>query len=583
MNKYYSYPNIKLWETETWKDKVPPLSKLVLYMQQTAVIEPSDYVPSYPVEGDLKQHPLYRTKTHGIDDPAVVKELNDMGLHYHCTGQGGRKPVGERCWIIIGPQKAVDDWTKLPMLLVFDKQDEFDPRWTMRSVKKCWKYVEEVARSMDHFLVIKTDVDLDEAMIWINILQEICCLYPIDTNQVHLDVSMIVDHMKLKDVPDYHYVAVDGEKDDPDEHVEPYTALNVPTINICGQWNNCDSLHRALVMTHPMNEGRFDREWMVHSEVGKNMAQDMLYEWNYDYVEDPRLKAEMEAKGLVYWVKFNPRGDRYCVAFPRQQYEEGTKIPVVLLIQEVYPGNEHLAVTAHSYAAEWLEIAAQGECCLITFALEDIVSNDAAIDIIKKEAEELPIDLTRVYFTGHSHDGYFTYAMANRNPDFVTAIATLGMGPCPEGMNKVPDYNNCHEIMKHDIPMINITGLCESGFPVDEEDKLNRWVPMWKHAMKNHNIPVKSTEEILAAFDSTNYVQKTTCLAGDQFNVFWKDGIEFYVVDFINNKGKKHMRVVRQENMPHTITPMMCTMSWDFLRRFKRDPETREIIELFEI
>lgn len=583
MNKYYNYPNIDLWKTETWKDKTPPLAKLVLYMQQTNEIVPSDYVPSYPIEGDLKEHPLYRKKTHGIDDPAVLEELHDMGLHYHCTGQGGRKPVGERCWIIIGPQKAVDEWTKLPMLLVFDKQDEFDPRWTMRSVKKYWKYVEDVAKSKDYFLVIKTDVDLDEAMIWINILQEICCLYPIDTKQVHLDVSNIVDHMKLKDVPNYRYISSTGEEKDPDANVESFAAMNVPTINIYGQWNNCDSLHRALVMTHPMNEGRFDREWLVHSEVGKNMAQDMLYEWHYDNVEDPRMKAEMEAKGLVYNIKYDARGDRYIVAFPRQQYEEGTKIPLVLVLQEVYSGNEHLAVTAHSYAAEWLEIAAQGECGVIYYALEDIESNDNAIAIIKKEAEELPIDLSRVYLTGHSHDGYFAYAMANRNPDFVTAIATLGMGLCPEGMNTPPDYSNCHEIMKHDIPTVNVTGLCESGFPEDEADKQNRWIPMWKHIMKNHNIPIKSTEEIEAAFTSSNYVQKTTCMPGDRFHLLWKDGIEFYTVDFLNNKGKNHLRVIRQQNMPHTITPMMCTLSWDFLRRFRRDPETKEIIELFEI
>lgn len=583
MNQYYRYPNIGLWETETWKDKIPPLTKLIAYMQETYQIEESTYVPSYSIEGELTKNPLYRAKTHGIDDPAVVKEINAMGLHYHCTGQGGRAPIGERCWIIIGPQKAVDNWTKLPMLLVFDKQDETDPRWTMRSVKKYWRLVEAAAKSMDHFLVIKTDMDVDYAGIWINILQEICCLYPIDTKQVHLDVSGIVDHMKLKDVPNYRYITTDGKEADPDENIETFGQYGIPTINIHRQWDNCDSLHRALCMTHPMNEGRFDRQWLVHSQVGKNMAQDMLYEWNYRTVEDPNFISEMEGKGLVYQVKRDARGDRYCLAFPRQQYEEGIKLPVVLVIQEVYEGNEHLAVTAHSYAAEWLEIAAQGECCVIYYALEDIISNDNAIAIIKNEASQLPIDLSRVYLTGHSHDGYFTYAMANRNPDFVTAIATLGMAICPEGMNTPPDYMNCHEIMNHDMPTVNITGLCESSFPTDEDDKLNRWVPQWKHTFKNHSIPARTSEQILSSFDSTNYVEKTTCMAGDRFHLLWKDGIEFYTVDFLNNEGKNHLRVIRQQNMPHTITPMMCTLSWDFLRRFKRDPETHQIIELFEI
>lgn len=582
MNKYYSYPNIEYWKTENWADKMAPLHRLIEYIMETNKILPSDYQPSYDDSGDLKKHPLYREKTHGIDDPAVVKDLNDAGLYYLCTGQGGRAPIGERCWFAICPQSAVDNWTKLPCLIDFDREDERDPRWTMRAVKRYQKEIDLLKKNMDFVLIVLIDEDIDYDNIFFNILQEISTLFPCDLDHFYMNVSRVLNQgMQLKEVPGFKWVDLDGNEEDPDEKIEKFSELEIPVLNLKGHWGNGDSLARSLIMIHAMNEGKFNREWLVHSEVGKRMAQDLLIDYNYKFVEDPGLIKEMEERGLVYQVRYTQLGDRYIVAAPRQQVEENTMLPVVLVLQEVYPGNEHLAVTANTYAGEWLEIAAQGECIVIFFVLEDIVSNDRGVDIVKKTAEEFPIDLTRVYVTGHSHDGYFTYAFANRNPDFVTAIATLGMSECPFGMNEKADYTKPHNIRNYDIPEVNITGLWESRFPANEEEKLNVWLPKWKFTLDNFNIPPKSDEEILGAFESKDYVQRTTCMPGDRFSVLWADGIEHYFVDFINKEGKIHFRVIRQQNMPHSINPMMCSLSWDFLRRFRRDPDTKEIIELF--
>ena len=583
MNKYYSYPNIDLWKNETWANKVSPAGHLIQYMQEHNTVAVSDYVPTYDISGydDLTKHPLYRRKTHGIDDPGIVKELADCGISYLCTGQGGGAVRPEHCWICLCPQNAIDNWEKLPVYMFFDAEDETSPLWTMRALKHHWDKVEMLKRSMDFVLVILVDQYPSYDRIYFNIMQEFSILFPCDINRMYVDVSRVIDHMQLKDVPGFAYVDASGKPADPDAHVEQFGDLKLPVLNIVGNWGNCDSLERGLVITFGMNEGRFDRQWFIHSEVGKKMAQDMLYEYNYDHVNDPAFLKEMEDKGLVYKICFNKQGDRYIIAVPRQAYEEGKQLPVTLILQEVYEGNEHLAVTAHSYLAQWLEIAAQGECAIIFYVLEDIVSNDRAIDIVCDNAAEYNFDMSRVYITGHSHDGYFAYAMANRNPHFAAAIATLGIGVSPVGMNDVPDYSSTHNIANYDIPTVNIAGLCESDFPKSEEEKKTRWVNAWKQNFRNHNIPERTDEEILAAFDSKDYTQRTTCLAGDRFMTLWCDGIEHYIVDFDNKQGKNHLRVIRQQNMPHTVTPMMCTLSWDFLRRFKRDPETHEIIELF--
>jgi len=582
MNKYYSYPNIDLWKTENWSDKVAPLGHLIQYIQEHNTVESSDYVPTYEFEeGKLQEHPLYRNKTHGIDDPGVVAELNKKGIHYLCTGQGGGGHVFEHCWICLCPQKAIDNWNKLPVYIFFGCEDEYDPRWTMRALKRHWDKVEMLERSMDFILVLMIDQFPCYDRIYFNIIQEFSILFPCDINRMYMDVASVTEHMQLKAVPNFELTDEKGNKIDPDSKIEAFGDLKRPVINIKGLWGNCDSLERGLVMTFGMNAGRFDREWMVHSEVGKRMASDMLYEYKYDNINDPAFIKEIENKGLIYRICFNELGERYLVACPRQQYEEKEQIPVVLILQEVYEGNEHLAVTAHSYCAQWLEIAAQGECCVIFYVLEDIVSNDRALDIVKKCAEEYPLDLSRVYLTGHSHDGYFTYAMANRNPDFAAAIAVLGMGPCPHGMNDPDDFTGTHPICNYDIPEFNACGVCESRFPKSEEDKNGRWVDEWKFIMRNHRIPAKTDEQILAAFDSTDHAQKVTCLPGDSFTTLWAEGIENYIVDFINVDGKKHLRCLRQQNMPHTVTPFMCTLSWDFMRRFRRNPETKEIEELY--
>ncbi len=581
MNPYYSYPGIELWQTEKWADRKAPLHKLIEYIMEHDTIEESDYVPSYPYrEGEM--NPLFRAKTHGIDDPKAVEELKEAGLHYLCTGQGGGAGgTKERCWICLCPQKNIDEWRRLPVLMVFDREDESTPLWTMRALKRYEKYVEMLKASMDFMLVIFVNEVPDYAGIYFGIMQEFSVLFPSDTDRFYLDVGKALEKTALRDIPGFRMRDPGGNEQDPDGLVESFGSLRVPVLNLKGNWGNGDSLERGLVMTFIMNEGRFDREWLIHSELGRRMVEDMGYEYRYDTVEDPRFLQEMEEKGIRYHIRYNALGERYLVAVPKSALESEEKLPVVLIFQEVYGGNEHLAVSAQSYLAEWIDIAAQGECILVYFVLEDIVSNDRAVDVVKAAAREFPMDLNRLYVTGHSHDGYFTYAFANRNPEFVTAMATMGMGLCPVGMNDLPDYSTTDPIAKYDIPTISLTGLCESSFPVDEEDKRGRWLPMLKQIFRNYRIPMRSDEEILGAFESRNAAERITALPGDHFETLWLAGFENYIVDFTNVDGKNHLRVVRGQNMPHTVTPTMCTLAWSFLRRFAKDPETGKLYERY--
>jgi hypothetical protein len=58
-------------------------------------------------------------------------------------------------------------------------------------------------------------------------------------------------------------------------------------------------------------------------------------------------------------------------------------------------------------------------------------------------------------------------------------------------------------------------------------------------------------------------------------------GCECYIADIKNKAGKKHLRLATLENLPHMHAPQMPKLSWDFVRRFARDLETGEVVELF--
>ena len=58
-------------------------------------------------------------------------------------------------------------------------------------------------------------------------------------------------------------------------------------------------------------------------------------------------------------------------------------------------------------------------------------------------------------------------------------------------------------------------------------------------------------------------------------------GDEVYISDYHDENGRWLYRFASIENTPHMIMPQMAELSWEFMRRFARDPETGESIELY--
>ena len=580
MNSQYAYEKQYLWYNDAWQNRDGLVDPLFQWIGSHGTMTPA---PEYPrPQGDPRALPCYRAKTNAVDLPETIRYWADKGIRYTNLEQGCKH------WISILPETAIQSPDKkLNLLIVLHQEDCENPWWAMNTMAVYHGYNEMAARRQDTLIVYLIAKGPDTDRIFGNILQEACCLYPVDLSKVYLDVSLAQAlGIRLSQIPGFVWQDESGVSKDPQAMVELFE--EIPVLNISGRWGTKDSLTRGLIMNQAMNRGLFDTERLIHSKGGKKMAEAIALEHRFQTVYDPGYEDYWDAVGLKLDIR-ETQGRRWLVYAPKQQLETGEQLPLVLAMQEVYRGNEHLAVTAASYFYEYTQLAAQGECILLFFALEDPDSNDLLEAIAREAIQRYPVDPSRVYVTGHSHDGWFARHFAYRHPDMIAALATMGnhvgfADPKVVG-NPIMGVSD-EEIARYagiDMPTININGGSErfSRYPETESEQ-QLWAENWQRRLRASRCPELPLEEIRKARFSDNLAMRTLGVPGDRGLDFWFDGIEHYIVDVKNVDGKYHLRVASSENMPHTVTPCVVDLSWSFLRQFARDPETGAVIDLNE-
>lgn len=204
-----------------------------------------------------------------------------------------------------------------------------------------------------------------------------------------------------------------------------------------------------------------------------------------------------------------------------------------------------------------------------------------------------PVDLTRVYLAGHSHNGGFALACARKFPDKIAAIGTLGnyAGFWPEremGPETMVVEDEEIEYMRKnvDVPTVNIVGCCEHmcEYPMyqdQEGNDLDSKLYHWNRRMRAYRCRELTREDILAAKDSDDYIERVLGVPADWTECLYMDGAENYIADFVNDEGNRHLRQIGMGNLPHTVTPLMCDLVWNFVRRFAKDPNTGKCVQLF--
>ena len=583
INTAYQYEGFPLWQDEKWSDRISRIDGLIQYLTANCALNTG--VWCRPALSAEREATLYSGKVGAVMLPEFFDRWERKGLSLQCLDMTEH-------WMTAIPTHALPKGElRLPVLAVYLHGDYDDHFWPMDIAQTYQAYLEMAVRDGWMVLFTLSNKGPDKDRTYVNILQEASALFPCDMKRLYLDVSAVREHLST----------IPSNVENAHSLVTEVTSLCIPAIPMEGYWEYRGSLGRDLMMADKYSLGSFDREAVLHSETGKKLMEGIALEYCYDTVFDDGFRNHFADMGLALDVH-HTKGERWIILSPKTVRDSRDKLPLVCVMQEVYEGNEHLAVTAFSYFYELTKVAANGECILLFFVLEDADSNDLLAQLIDEAADLYPVDKERVYVTGHSHDGRFTLEFCARNYRKIAACATLGNFCGLESAKRLGKAGvtdaRMEQLRTIELPLANFCGCAEHGgkLPVNVDARtlplrpgqefgrtltLEDRLEAWHRRLYAWNCPPKTDEEILAARDSCNIVERELGFPVDRSSVRVMDGFKHYIGDLRNTNGHYYLRMVGHENMPHLPTPAMLNLAWEFMSRFARNQETGEIEELW--
>ncbi len=541
MSCSYTYPNISMWEDATWADRQAPIQPLVndlcKYMFES--VRPGATLGLYAGRTDGS----YNTKSNVRIYPDVVDALEQKGLTCHVTS------MGFMAWIALIPKDAASD---TPVVVRYHSVDMKDENWAMDTLAYYSEHNEKAAADRFALVYLVTNAPFGSG-IFTDILMEVAALWRLDLKPIYMDLT--------------------GLPEDKFPGGEAFCGLRVQ--NIDDQWQAFVG-HQYICGTLNKNNPEFDLSRLIHSPLGKAMADGMRMEYDFRRWDDPALLAQLAEKGVKlegHWHK----GERYLTAVPMGNEK---KIPLFICMKEVRPCNEFHALTGLQFYSGHLDLVGVGECMLLFFAMESPDDNELLTEIMDQVVAQYPVDTARIYITGQSHNGYLALEYACRHIDRITAVATLndrhGIASPNYAMESVPVTDEMVERFRaHELPLINICGQIENVFPhtTPGTKGYENAIHAFRRRLYAFRCPDRSVEEVEAALQSDDLAQRRNGVPADRTEVRYSMGHEVYVADVRNDDGNWQLRFVSIENLPHMITPQMAELSWEFLRRFARQPD----------
>lgn len=541
MSYSYTYPNIFLWEDATWKDREAPIQPLVnnlcKYMFEN--VKPTANLGLYTGRTDGE----YNAKSNVRTYPEVLESWERKGIHCHITS------MGFMAWIAMIPHSAK---ANTPVVVRYHSVDMKDENWAMDTLTYYNDLNENATENSFAVVYLVTGAPFGTG-IFTDILMEVSALWRLDLKPIYMDLT--------------------GLPEDKFPGGEVFHGLRV--VNIDEKWQSFVG-HQYICSTLNKRNPEFDLQKLIHSPLGKAMADGMRMEYDYRRWDDPKLLEQIAEKGVKlegHWLK----GERYLTATPIGNEK---KIPLFICMKEVRTSNEFHALTALQFYSDHLNLVGMGECMLLYFAMESPEDNELLVEIMDEVIANYPVDTSRIYITGQSHNGYLALDFACRHIDRIAAVATLndrhGIASPVYAHESVPVTDEMLERFKaHELPLINICGQIENVFPHTEPGTKAREqaIDAYRRRLEAFNCPEKSVEEIEAALVSADLAERRNGVPADHTEVRYMMGHEVYIADVKNNDGKWHLRFVSLDNLPHMITPQMAELSWEFLRRFARNDD----------
>ena len=549
MSFSYTYPNIFMWDDATWADREAPIQPLVndLCKYMFEYIKPGANLGLYNGRTDGN----YNAKSNVRTYPEILEHWEKKGIHCHITS------MGFMAWIAMIPHDAKAD---TPVVVRYHSVDMKDENWAMDTLTYYQELNDNAAQNAFAVVYLVTGAPFGSG-IFTDILMEVAALWRLELKPIYMDLTSL---------PEEKFPGTDVFHD-----------LRVRRID--DQWQSFVG-HQYICSTLNKRNPEFNLEKLIHSPLGKAMADGMRMEYDYRRWDDPKLLAQIAEKGVKlegHWL----HGERYLTATPIGNEK---KIPLFICMKEVRPCNEFHALTALQFYSHHLELVGMGECILLFFAMESPEDNELLAKIMDEVIGHYPVDTSRIYITGQSHNGYLALDFACRHIDRITAIATLndrhGIASPYYAHESVPVTDEMVEVFKaNELPLINICGQIENVFPHTEPGTKAREqaIDAYRRRLAAFNCPEKTVQEVEAALESKDLAERKNGVPADHTEVRYVMGHEVYIADVYNNAGKHHLRFAALDNLPHMITPQMAELSWEFLRRFARN-ENGRIVEIQE-
>ncbi len=579
-NKYFNYDNINVWSQEYWAGRFAPVDDLVRWVSDK---DPLVETPYEPPEGAYAPIPSDANGFTGYVDPEELAYWDALGVKMEIHHIWVAK------WISLVPKEAKrNSGVNYPMVLSVHQEHVWpvcDPFWPMRTIRQCRDFAREVVADGSILLITVTEGP-DVTRQYSNIIMEACSLYPIDYTHIRFNVTPIYRAgNRLADMPGFLPCDEEGTPmENPDDQTETLGVYKL--LDISRTWKSMGSPNFGQLIGlegQSSSNATYDSERFIHTAMAQRLVEPLMLERTFMSCDDPQLQKFWEKHGVKFEAH-DSNHERWFGMVPLCVYDQPEeKLPVMLIFQEVYYCNDHLPIEAASYWYEYCRLAMQGECILVFYACERMDHNEYMAQVYREAAKLYPIDRTRVYITGYSHNSGTATQFAFNHPDIITAVAGGAPGMLMPGMPQEERQKKIMEQREIDMPCIMVMGMNEHSMPNEELTYENSGFlkEIRMNALKAYPCQPRTEEDFKAAFRSEDTATRKVGVPGDKSEVLFLEGVEHYIVDVKNTDGNYHLRFVAIENMPHNPFPSLQMMEWSFVRRFERNPQTMVIIERY--
>ncbi len=319
------------------------------------------------------------------------------------------------------------------------------------------------------------------------------------------------------------------------------------------------------------------------------------------YLRHSKPEEMMCPETVEYWKGMGLRkeyvtdsGGDYVIFVPTE-LEEGKKYPLIFTV---------CGDNANLYFVETLgftQLAAEEKIIQVIPMFHrpgtglDQMNKDRPCDLLDSLIEKYPVDESRIYMSGFSHGGILSQWNGIAHFDRFAGICCSGIRPGDGAKKRVApsfmvfyDFSVTEEVKKAHVPVVYCIGMAEQPehLPLYHENHK----PLFEHYIDEHvymlktitdmnETPELTEEDLLKCASSENICERVFGIPLQNTRVEEYFGAKHYFGEVPSADGVVRTRYIAVENQPHHPSAAWARLSWEFIKKFRRDPDTHASIK----